>query len=153
MTEQQTHDSAGLVALVNEQLELYQKLDTLSVRQHDLVASEDTDGLLAVLGARQQLIEDISDSAARMAPYRARWDDHIRELKETDKETLRKGLDDLSAMMAAIAERDESDRVAMESRRDRVKEQISGVKRGSAAVTAYGGPTNSRGPRFQDREA
>jgi hypothetical protein len=153
MTAQDNLESSGLVALVGEQLELYQRLDSLSVRQHDLVAADDTDGLLAVLGARQQLIESIADSAARMAPFRARWDDHVCELKDTDRESLRKGLDDLSAMMAVIADRDESDRVAMEERRDRVKSQITGVKRGSAAVNAYGGPAGARGPRFQDREA
>ena len=153
MTEQESQSSATIVALVGEQLELYQKLDTLSVQQHDLVESEDTDGLLAVLTARQQLIEHISDSAARMAPYRARWDEHVSELKDTDRESLRKGLDDLSSLMAAIADRDEADRVAMEARRERVKSQIGGVKRGSAAVNAYGGPAGARGPRYQDREA
>jgi len=153
MTGQDIKSSAGLVALVAEQLGLYQKLDFLSIRQHDLVESDDTDGLLQVLGARQELIELITDSSARMAPYRARWDEHVRQLKDNERESLRQGLDDLSAMMACIAERDETDRIAMESRRERVKTQITGVKRGSAAVNAYGGAAAPRSPRYQDREA
>jgi len=153
MTGQETQNNAPLVALVGEQIELYQKLDSLSLRQHVLIESDDTDGLLQVLGARQELIEHITDSAAKMAPYRARWDDHVRELKDNERKSLRKGLDDLSAMMACIAERDEVDRVAMEIRREKVKIQITGVKRGSAAVSAYGGVAAPRSPRFQDREA
>ena len=153
MTGIESNDSQNLVALVDEQLELYKELDALSMRQHELVESEDTDGLLKVLGKRQELIKSITDSATRMAPYRARWDDHVRELKEPMRDRLRKGLDNLSAVMQAIAERDESDRVAMESRRDAVKGQLGGVKRGTAAVSAYGGASQSRGPRYQDRKA
>ena len=55
-------------------------------------------------------------------------------------------------MMSSIAARDEDDRKRMQDRRDHVKNQISGVKRGGAAVKSYG-QSASRGPRFQDREA
>lgn len=153
MTGIDTNDSQDLVSLVDEQLELYKQLELLSVRQHELVETEDTDGLLQVLGQRQELIKSISDSAAKMAPYRARWNDHVRELKEPLRDRLRKGLDALSEMMQTIAERDESDRVAMETRRDSVKGQLGSVKRGSAAVSAYGGSSQTRGPRYQDRKA
>lgn len=148
------HDTSpsGLIALVQEQLGLYEQLELLSVRQSALVESEDTDALLEVLNARQKLIEYITDVSARMTPYRARWDDHVNQLAESEREELRSGLDSLAAMMSSIAARDEDDRKRMQDRRDHVKNQISGVKRGGAAVKSYG-QAASRGPRFQDREA
>ncbi len=154
MTETTGHSEApeGLVSLVDEQRGLYQQLEALSLRQHELVESEDTDALLGVLNERQRLIEYITDVASRMTPYRARWDDHVGKLAEGEREALRRGLDDLASMMARIADRDEHDRRTMEDRRQRVQSQISGVKRGGVAVRSYG-QSAPRGPRFQDREA
>lgn len=154
MTEQHTKQERpdGLFALVREQIGLYEKLEELSLRQHGLVEDEDTDALLAVLGERQRLIEDISAVASRMTPYRAGWDDHVGKLGEGDRQSLRQGLDSLASMMARIASRDEHDRRTMEDRRQRVQSQIAGVKRGGAAVKSYG-QAQPRGPRFQDREA
>lgn len=153
MTETpQESPAVGLIALVHEQLGLYERLEALSVRQHTLVESEDTDALLGVLTERQRLIEYISEVSSRMTPFRARWDDHVNQLADAEREELRKGLDTLSAMMSSIAARDEDDRRRMEDRRERVKSQISGVKRGGAAVKSYG-QASSRGPRYQDRQA
>lgn len=155
MTETTEHNAGpeGLVSLVGEQIGLYQRLEELSLRQHELVESEDTDALLSVLTERQRLIEDITNVASRMTPYRARWDDHVGRLAEGEREALRRGLDDLASMMARIADRDEHDRRTMEDRRQRVQTQISGVKRGGAAVRSYGQASAPRGPRFQDRQA
>ena len=154
MTEHQSKHAQpdGLVDLVREQIGLYEKLEELSLRQHGLVETEDTDALLAVLGERQRLIEDISAVASRMTPYRAGWDDHVGKMDEDEKQSLRQGLDSLASMMARIANRDEHDRRTMEDRRQRVQSQIAGVKRGGAAVKSYG-QAQPRGPRFQDREA
>ena len=152
MTDTPTNSPGGLIALVQEQLGLYEQLEALSVRQHTLVESDDTDALLGVLNERQKLIEHISEVASRMTPFRARWDDHVNQLAESERSDLRKGLDTLAAMMSSIAARDEDDRKRMQDRRDHVKNQISGVKRGGAAVKSYGQPA-ARGPRFQDREA
>ena len=88
MTETTEHNAApeGLVSLVGEQIGLYQRLEELSLRQHELVESEDTDALLGVLTERQRLIEDITNVASRMTPYRARWDDHVGRLAEGERE-------------------------------------------------------------------
>lgn len=153
MTGHTTTAGEPLLALVDEQLSLYGRLDELSRHQHKLIGDDDTDGLLRVLGERQVLIERITDASARMAPFRARWDDHVSGLGEEDRSRLRRGLDDLSKLMGQIAERDESDRAVMEHRRESVKSQLGEVKRGSAAVSAYGGSGPARGPRFQDRSA
>ena len=100
-----TGDSRGLVRLIDEQIELYTKLDGLSRKQHECVEADDTDGLLTVLGERQQLIVRITDASARMSPYRAQWDAHVGGLGEEDRARIRQGLDDLSALMGIIAAR------------------------------------------------
>lgn len=154
MTEHERDQSRpdGLLALVREQIGLYERLEELSLRQHELVECEDTDALLAVLGQRQRLIEDISAAASRMTPYRAGWEGHVGGLPEGERRSLRLGLDSLASMMARIADRDERDRKTMEDRRRRVQSQIAGVKRGGSAMKSYAQP-QPRGPRFQDREA
>lgn len=154
MTERETQrpGAGGLVALVREQIGLYERLEEMSLRQHELVEREDTDALLAVLSERQRLIEDISAVASRMTPFRAGWDDHVGALAEGDRRSLREGLDSLASMMSRIADRDESDRRTMEARRQRVQDQIAGVKRGGSAVKSYA-QAPARGPRFQDRQA
>ncbi|MEO1583368.1 MAG: flagellar export chaperone FlgN [Planctomycetota bacterium] len=147
-----SHAAPGeLVALIDQQIDLYATLDELSKRQHSIVETDDTDALLRVLADRQDVIARISGLAASLAPFRADWDANINRLDEDERARIRRRLADLAVVMEQIARRDEHDRDVIEQRRSSISAEIGGAKRSGAAMQAYGG--QPKGPRFQDRDA
>ncbi|MEO1535856.1 MAG: flagellar export chaperone FlgN [Planctomycetota bacterium] len=152
MTEtQELTRSERLVALLDEQIDLYGVLDGLSKQQHGIVESDDTDSLLRVLAERQTVINKIAGLARALDPFRADWDANVNQLPDTERVRIRGRLDELAIIMEQIARRDEHDRDVIEQRRSEIGAELGGAKRAGAAMSAYGGP--ARGPRFQDREA
>ncbi|MEL6796387.1 MAG: hypothetical protein AAFO89_06130, partial [Planctomycetota bacterium] len=118
---------------------------------HDIVETDDTDALLRVLAERQSVINRIANLARALEPFRSDWDANVNRLPDTERVRIRARLDELAIVMEQIARRDEHDRDVIEQRRSAIGQQLGGAKRTGVALSAYGGQT--RGPRFQDREA
>lgn len=140
-----------LVRLLDEQIDLYGTLDELSKKQHSVVETDDTDALLRILAERQDVITRITELAKALDPFRADWDANVNSLPDAERTRIRGRLDELAVVMEQIARRDEHDRDIIEQRRTAIGAEIGGTKRSGVALSAYGG--QSRGPRFQDREA
>lgn len=133
------------------QLEFYQRLDTLSARQSELISDDNTDGLLAILGERQALIDRITEIGARLEPVRAAWEAFLLGLPGPTREQIGTLVDALGALAGRVAERDEADRRRLEERRAVVGAELTTIGRGRSALAAYGGRP-LRAPVFQDRE-
>lgn len=146
-----TGDNAAVFRLIEDQIDLYGVLDELSRRQHRIVETDDTNALLAVLNERGAVIDRIGRLSAQLAPYLAEWDVHVAGLAASDRDRIRRRLDELAVMMQQITRRDEEDRDTLERRRTEVGRELTGLSRGGAALSAYGG--SARGPRYQDRRA
>ena len=146
-----TTDAARLTPLLDRQLELFRRLDALSQLQSGLIAADDTDRLLGVLAERQVVVDQIGDANDQLEPIRARWEVVLASLGAPERRDITAQIEALARLAASISDRDESDRLQLEQRRDAVAGELKGVSRGRAALGAYGQPRG--GPRFQDREA
>jgi hypothetical protein len=142
---------ARVARALTRQLDLYRRLDVLSQRQGRLIEDDDTDGLLAVLGERQVVVDEISGIGAELEPIRHRWEAFLQELPGPTREQLRSLVDALAEVAGVVAGRDESDRKRLELRRTAVGRELASVARGRSAVVAYGGTVGTV-PFFQDRE-
>ncbi|MGP1271926.1 MAG: flagellar export chaperone FlgN [Phycisphaerales bacterium] len=153
-SEQRTagDEARAIARLIDEQVGLYEELDQLSAHQHAIIEDDDTDAILRVLSDRDAVIGRIRDVSSRLAPYQARWSEHIALLPDAERDRLRARLSSVEAMMERISSRDESDRLAMQRRRETLGGQLSGVNRSGQAMSAYT-KAHAKGPRFQDREA
>lgn len=140
-----------LVALLDQQIDLYGTLDELSKRQHDIVETDDTDSLLRVLAERQSVINRIANLARALEPFRSDWDASVNRLPDAERVRIRGRLDELAIVMEQISRRDEHDRDVIEQRRTAIGAELGGARRTGVALSAYGG--QAKGPRFQDREA
>jgi hypothetical protein len=130
---------------------LYVRLEALSREQAGLIAALDTDGLLGLLGRRQRLVERIGSVAAELEPYRRRWGAVVGSLGEPVRGQVQGAVEELSALAAAVAERDEQDRRALEAQRRAARGELGELARGRSALAAYA--AEGRGARMQDREA
>jgi hypothetical protein len=142
---------AWVAAALTRQLELYGRLDQLSLRQGALIDDDDTDRLLAVLGERQVVVDEVAEIGTRLEPVRQDWDGFLHGLPAPTREQLRHLVSTLTDLAGIVAGRDEADRRRLELRRSEVGEELASVTRGRSAVRAYGG-RGSPVPIFQDRE-
>lgn len=145
-----------LARVLDRQREVYERLELLSLSQAQLIHEDQTDELLAVLGQRQSLIEQLTALNDELAPFTERWSELASRLSEQHREDLRQRFDEVGRLVESITRRDESDRRALEVRRSSVGSELQSLTRSRGAVAAYsraqtpaGG--EAPGPRFQDR--
>lgn len=146
--------------ILDEQRALYDRLDALSIRQSELVLGGATDELLAVLGERQIVVDQIWSSSDEFAPFQRRWAELMSALPAEQRLQFSAVALELAEIIERIAERDDADRRELERQRATVAAEISSLNRGRTAVAAYGGgaagapgtSTASSEARFQDRE-
>ncbi len=139
-----TTGEAELRALVERQRGLYGQLDALSQRQRSLAEAGEAERLLAVVQERGPLVAALSANGARIGELVAQG--------AASDPGLARDVDALRGMASRIAERDAEDRRLIESMRDAMADELAGLRRGRAAVGAYGGAAPA-GAVFQDRKA
>lgn len=141
---------ADAVALVERQETLLARLDALSQRQSDLIASGEADVLLSVLTERQPVVEELVAATESIAAARAAWDG----LPASDpwragiSERMRRAAD----LAASIAARDREDETAMRRASELIAAELGTMGRQRSAAAAYATPAPMNRPRLQDRE-
>lgn len=145
--------AACVEGLLDAQHDLFDRLDALSQRQATLIRADETDRLLHLLGERQQVIDQIASTNAKLEPYRGRWEAFMDELPAISRERVRKRLDAVAKLADQIAQRDESDRKELQLRRDAIAGELTKVDNGRGAMAAYRARPMTVAPKFQDREA
>ncbi len=145
--------SRRLRRILDEQIGLYEQLDSLSARQLQAISNEDADQLLVILGEREAIIGELLHLNEDLSPFVSNWATLSAQLPPSQRDALGASFDRVAALVEAISERDERDRRELEARRERVKTSLVEVSRGKGAVAAYSrvGPTDPPA-RFQDRE-
>ena len=142
-----------LTRVLDRQIELYERLEELSLRQAGLLDGEQPDALLDVLAQRQVLIQQVTDLNARLEPFTQRWADLAARLSPAQRTDIGNRTGRLDELIKGIADRDEEARRTLESRRAEVSSRIASASSQRAAVAAYRGASGApASPRFQDRE-
>lgn len=126
-----------LMAVLDEQAQLCAVLDTLSQRQSEAVAHEDTDVLLRVLGERQVVIDRVTRVNAALEPFRSRKDAVLGRLSAQEREGVAQRVSEISRLVESVQRRDDGDRTALERQRGRVADELSTLSRSRGAVAAY----------------
>jgi len=149
-TQPHQEDPATLLDLLEQQRDLYARLSELSDQQSELISSGQTDELLNVLSKRQQLVEQLTQINSRLSPYRDHWSEVAERLPAGDRDRLRRLLDEVQQLLQRILDRDEQDRVELQSARERVGQQLQKTSRAGTARKAYGHASAT--PRFTDSQ-
>ncbi len=139
-----------LLALLHTQQERLGQLDALSQRQGSLIEGDDHEGLLALVGERQRLV-DACTSAAReveslLPPAR-------EACTPQDKAEIDRRLDSVARLASGVNARDLADRVKLERRRDALAQELAASTLRETAANAYAPPPPAAAPRYQDRRA
>lgn len=140
-----------LERVLKRQLELYGELDALCDRQRGLIEAGDADRLVGLLGERSRVVEALARTAEQFRPFDAAWAEIEAALDDADLLDTRRRLEAVAALAASVAERDSEDSRSIKAKRNELADQLAGLGKSRAAVSAYAGPGKS-GARYQDRE-
>ena len=143
----------AIVALIEQQASLYQRLRRLALRQRDLVRSEDPSQLLSLLAERRKMTDELAESAGHMADVRAKWNELGAELSEPQRDRTEKLLTEIRAVASEIIASDSDDMGLLEVRKRRVGEELNRSPARGAMLTAYGAKAGAERPDRMDEES
>ena len=133
-----------LLAPLEEQLALYKKLKELTGRQRELVSEEDPAALLALLGERQQLLDQLAALDGEVAPIRRSWDRLSSTLPGAVLRRATAVFQESRRLLENILASDQKDTELLEGRKANVAEALQTIGAARQTHAAYG----QRGPNL-----
>jgi len=144
MTEKM--DREGLVDRLMRQRELLTRLEELGERQDELVSTDRTEELIALLAERQRIVDDVVELGRDL-------DAALGGIAEHEDPTVQSLREQVTGAARRIAERDERHRSELDRRRRALSSEMADVGRGRSAMAAYSRRPKGPAARFQDTEA
>lgn len=129
--------AAELVMLLEQQRATYRRLRQLAERQRVLVVQDDMQPLLALLGERQGLVDELMRVHGQLKPYRADWPATMQGLDEPTRKRVTEMLEEANEALSGILQRDNRDSATLTTRRQETSERISALGQTTRATAAY----------------
>lgn len=145
--------TSRLGRVLDQQTELYQRLDALAQQQSTHIENGEAEQLIGVLAQRQIVIDEIARLNEELRPVQESWSASSANLSESDREQIRRRTEALGELIHSIGKRDEADRARLERHRDAVRGELRNSNQAKSAAAAYMGPQGPAVPRYQDRDA
>lgn len=138
-----------VLELLGTEAALYAKLESYAAKQRALVDHEDTDPLLSVLAARQQVTRELARVGTRLAPFRRDWQSCRRRFTPSQRGQVEELLRSTSSRLRRIIEGDERDARLLSARKQVVAHGMRATHATGQALAAYG--AQQRGKNRVDR--
>lgn len=136
--------SEPVIIALQEQVECYRRLAKLAELQHEHVQQSQTEGLLEVLAARENVLEKVAVLERSIAPAKQRWSDYLAALPANDRVLAESLLADTRRLLEQITTADRNDVLVLQQRKLNLGRQITQasaarqINRTYAAAAAYG---------------
>lgn len=134
-------------ALLVEMRALCTQINELGKEQQRLLDADELDGFVASLASRGLKIESLSKAGVQVEGYLEADGLGVDQVR-----SARRQLDEMSEMIVAILKRDAEQQAVVESRRDELSGQLSGIGKSRSAMRAYSGGDLRPSATLQDRE-
>ncbi|MCL2646466.1 MAG: hypothetical protein FWD61_05600 [Phycisphaerales bacterium] len=138
MITERSPATARLVQALMTQKKLYVQLLELAGRQSLHVAGGESEALMAVLAARNRIIDQIVPLDQELQPYKGRWQELLDSLPAVDREIVAGLLKEVQQLLADILAHDERDKESLMRQKQDVGTQITRTVTGAALNRAYG---------------
>lgn len=148
--EAKSDDRDDVLEILTEQCALCRQLKGLAARQRMLIASDQAEMLLEVLGRRRQIIDRLGGLADRMRPYQQRWTEVRSRFADDDGRRVDEMISELNAALAGILQGDKADAELLASRRQETGSDLGRLKATRMAGAAYA--ASQEGPQVSQVE-
>jgi hypothetical protein len=136
---------------LEEQLGLYAELCDLTREQRETIESGDTDGLMAVLSAKQERIQRVAGLEKASHPLREEWEGRSPEMPDGLRERIDAAIERLRGVLGEIVSMENEAQEALRARREAGSERLLQIQKGKMLHKAYGGGARvPPRPRFRD---
>jgi hypothetical protein len=125
-----------VAAVVKTRLEYCRALRALSVRQMELIESEDDAAILQVLSQKQQLLEEFS-RAPQQTQFRQQWRASRDALTPDLRSDCERMLAECEAVLDDVLQREQAGADRLAARRDNSQQQLQMITHGAQAHGAY----------------
>jgi hypothetical protein len=136
-SESSGKDMSALMQTLERQRDLYRRLRALTERQRGLVSQDDPQPLLALLGDRQKLVDELLSVNEQLAQYRRGWTEVYGRLDEPSRRRVTEMLEEANATLGLILNSDSRDSAMLSTRRQDLADRMSAVGEASRAGAAY----------------
>ena len=113
-----------ILAALHEQVSCYRRLAKLAELQHDHVQQGRTEQLLEVLGARQEVLEQVAGHEAVLAPAKQRWPQYLDGLGAGTRAQAEQLLAETRHILEKITTADRNDALILNQRKLSLGQQI-----------------------------
>ena len=151
MTNADQNSTDRLIRVLQEQQSLVEQLAKLATQQSELVESGKTEALLSVLGRRQALIDRVIASQGDLTTLLEELRCDRSNVSEHSRRQIGGLVETINHQLAQVMKRDSEDQERLESRRDRTRQELTGVETAKKAHQAYFKPHPVMN-RFADRQ-
>ena len=138
-----------LINALTAQRAIYTELAALAKKQSDYVNSYDTENLMAVLGARSRLLDQIAPLDRDLQPYKECWQQTLEKCGMDARGVITMLLTQVRQLLADILERDETDKEILVRQKQEVAGQIRHTVTGTQVTRAYGARPRPNRAQFE----
>ncbi len=143
----------ALLASLNEQVASYERVRDLSVEQNDAISKGQTEGLLQILGRKQDMIAAIDTVSRKVDVYRASYEPMREMVSSALRGQLEQSLEILKHVLGQIVALEDEGRALLENEQSHTNESAMQLQRGKAMNKAYGAAAPRPGSKMEDRNA
>jgi hypothetical protein len=136
-------DPHRLIALLEEQRDLYLKLRQLSNTQRSMIAGDRPELLLHILRERQDLVTALARLNEQLSPFRRNWDALYATLPEDGRTRASAVLQEINGLLRVILRADQEDGALLSARKQAVALDLTAASGGRTANTAYARQTGA----------
>lgn len=142
----------GYVGALDAQLRRLEVIQRLQEAQREAIDSEDGEALVAIMEARERVIDEIRAGETACDAAQAAWN-AAGASGGTEAARARAAADAVRERADAIVARDASDEQELLMRSERLREELGELGRTRGALGAYAPRGVGEAPAYQDRSA
>jgi flagellar biosynthesis/type III secretory pathway chaperone len=106
-----------ILEALEQQVGCYRRLAKLADMQHEHVRQSHTEELLAVLGQRQLVLDQVASLEQAILPAKRRWTDYLGSLPETDRKLAQSMMAESRQLLEQITSADQNDAMVLQQRK------------------------------------
>ncbi len=111
------NEQDAIIAALEEQVVCYRRLAKLAELQHEHVQQCQTEGLLEVLGRRQDVLHQIGRLEVSLQTAKGRWSEYLHDIDEDSRAKAEGLLAETRRLLEEITTADRNDALVLQSRK------------------------------------
>jgi hypothetical protein len=128
----------SIIPALRHQLECYRRLEKLAMVQHECVQQGQTEELLELLTARQEVLDQIAALQQSLEPARQRWQQFLEQIEPPQRGEAEEMMAESRRLLESIMAADRNDVLVLQQRKLNLGRQINEARAARQVNRSYG---------------